>query len=138
MSQKFGINDLLTAKVTVTAAQILAMFGAPVTVLAAPALNKVILVEPIHVQFVPGSVNFLLGGAVNFVYHGGAVVPHGGSIPAATLLSGTGSNNLLSSPAAVIQPPVGTGIDITNATQAFTAGNGTLILTIWYALLRIG
>jgi hypothetical protein len=133
--KNFIVNDLNTKKVTVTAAQIAAMFGAPVTVLPAPGANKVLLIFGIVVQTVPdAALSYTAGGALNFVYHGTSVIPHAGSIAAAVILSATASMNQLPDTAASIQPPVNTGLDITNATQAFATGDGTLILTIWYSI----
>jgi hypothetical protein len=37
----------------------------------------------------------------------------------------------------VIQPPTATGIDILNATGAFTTGNGQLIVTIYYSVITL-
>lgn len=138
MGIKYRINDVRAERVLVTAAQILGMFATPVTVVKAPGANKVLLIDSIHLQTLPGATAFAAGGIVTLVYHGGAILAHGGSIPAATLISATGSNNLLSTGAAVIQPPANTALDITNATQAFTLGNGTAVLTVYYKVLTLG
>ena len=60
------------------------------------------------------------------------------SRPAATVNSGTGTTNVLAPPSALYQPPTNTGIDITNATGAFTTGTGSLIVTIYYAVITLG
>jgi hypothetical protein len=125
------------AQVALSAANIIAMNGAPVQILAAPGANKLILVDMIHFQF-KAATQFTGGGAVTFVYHGGSVNPHGSNIPAATITSASSSNNVLPPQSAVIQPPTNTGIDITNATAAFATGTGTAIVTIWYSILTLG
>jgi hypothetical protein len=133
--KNFIVNDQNTKKVIVTAAQIAAMFAAPVTLLPAPGNNKVLLIDSIAVQTVPDpALSYTGGGAVNFVYHGTSIIPHAGSIAAAVIQSAVASVNQLPDTAAAIQPPVNTGLDITNATGAFATGDGTLIVTVWYSI----
>jgi len=136
--QKYGLNEQVCVKKVITAAQVLAMNGAPVQIAAAPGVGYVIMDCVFHVQTIPGSANFASGGVVTFVYHGGSVTPHGSSIPAATIQSGTGSNNWLPPNPATLQPPSNTGIDITNATGAFTTGTGSLVVTMWCTVLKLG
>jgi predicted RecA/RadA family phage recombinase len=125
------------AVVTLTAAQIIAMYGAPVTVLPAPAAGQVLVIDQIIAQMKPGATQFTGGGAVTFQYHGTGVAPHSGNIPAATISSATGSENVVPPPTGTIQPPAATGVDITNATAAFATGNGTLVLTVFYSLITL-
>jgi len=134
---KYGLNDQVCVRKVVTSAQILAMFGAAQSLFAAPGAGYAIVNPTFHVQTVPGTVNYAGGGVVTFVYTGGSVTPHGSSIAAATVTSGTGTNNLLPPNPAVVQPPANTGISITNASAAFTAGTGTFIVTMWCTLLKL-
>ena len=136
MAQRYGINDLITAKFQVSSASILAMFGAAVPVIPAPGLSKGIIIEQILVQTNPGTINYAAGGVVNLQYHGGSAV-HAGTIAAAVLISGTQTFNLLAGISAGLQVPVNTGVDITNITGAFTTGNGTLTVTIWYYVEKL-
>jgi len=121
-------------QVTLTAANIIAMYTTPVSILAAPAAGSVILVDMIHLQTLPTATQFTSGGVVTLVYHGGSVNPHSSSIAASVILSATGSNNLLPPITTAIQPPSATGIDITNATGVFATGTGTAVVTIWYSI----
>ena len=66
--------------VTLTAAQIMAMYGAAVSILPAPAAGQVLVVDQFIVQMKPGGTQFTGGGAVSFQYHGTGVVPHSSSI----------------------------------------------------------
>lgn len=125
------------AVVTLTAAQIIAMYGTPQSVLPAPAAGQVLVIDQILVQTKPGGTNFTGGGAVTFQYHGTGVNPHSGNIPAATITSGTGTENVVPPPTGTIQPPAATGLDITNATGAFATGNGTLVVTVFYSLITL-
>ena len=125
------------AVVTLTAAQIIAMNGTPQPILPAPAAGQVLVIDQILAQMKPGATQFTGGGAVTFQYHGTAVVPHSGNIPAATITSATGSENVVPPPTGTIQPPAATGLDITNATAAFATGNGTLVVTVFYSIVTL-
>jgi predicted RecA/RadA family phage recombinase len=128
---------LQKAVATLTAAQIQGMFAAAVNVLPAPAAGQVLVIDQIVVQTKPGGTQFTGGGAVTFQYHGTAVNPHGGNLPAATVNSATGTENVLAPPSATYQPPAATGLDITNGTAAFAAGNGTMIVTVFYSIITL-
>jgi predicted RecA/RadA family phage recombinase len=125
------------AVVTLTAAQIMAMYGAAVSILPAPAAGQVLVVDQFIVQMKPGVTQFTGGGAVSFQYHGTGVVPHSSSIPAATITSAAASENVVPPPTGVIQPPSATGIDIVNATGAFATGNGTMVVTVFYSIITL-
>jgi len=128
---------LQKAVVTLTAAQIVAMNGAPVSVLPAPAAGQVLVVDQIIAQMKPGATQFTGGGAVSFQYHGTAVVPHSSNIPAATITSAAGSENVVPPPTGVIQAPTATGLDIVNATAPFATGNGELVVTVFYSIITL-
>jgi predicted RecA/RadA family phage recombinase len=125
------------AVVTLTAAQIMAMYGAAVSILPSPAAGQTLVIDQIIAQMKPGATQFTGGGAVSFQYHGTGVVPHSSSIPATTINSATASENVVPPPTGVIQPPSATGIDITNATAAFATGNGTMVVTVFYSLITL-
>jgi predicted RecA/RadA family phage recombinase len=128
---------LQKAVVTLMAAQIQAMFGAPVNILPAPAAGQILAIDQIIVQMKPGSTQFTGGGAVTFQYHGTAVNPHGGNLPAATVNSATATENVLAPPSATYPPPTATGLDITNGTAAFANGNGTMVVTVFYSIITL-
>jgi hypothetical protein len=128
--------------VTLSAAQIYAMNGAPVVILPAPeGPNQAILVNKILVEVLAGATAFTTGGAVSFVYHGGAVNVVTGTVPAATVNGVANSKSYtLLGPAVVATGtvvPANTGVDITNAGSAFAAGNGTMIVQIWYDVVNL-
>ena len=123
--------------VTLTAAQIMAMYGAAVSILPAPAAGQVLVIDQLIAQMKPGATQFTGGGVVSFQYHGTGVAPHSGNIPAATINSATGSENVVPPPTGTIQPPAATGIDILNATAAFATGNGTLVVTVFYSIITL-
>jgi hypothetical protein len=141
MDNALGLLDRIQiAKVTLTAAQIQAMFGAPISVLPIPTgsqPNQVYYILSVSMQVTPGSIAFLAGGPINLVYHGTGISPTSASLPAATVLATTPSNNFLPMPSGVIQPPTNIGIDITNTLGAFTTGNGTITLKIRFSVQAV-
>jgi len=129
------------ATVVVTAANLIGMKAAPVSILPAPGAGKLIIVDAIAFQFKNGATQFTGGGALSFVYHRTAVTPHTGSI-AATVLQAAAADVQYLGPnttgALDLQSAINLGLDITNATAAFAAGNGTAIVTVWYSVVTLG
>lgn len=127
-----------TSIAMLTAAQIDAMNGAPVAFIAAPGAGFAIVDLSLAVEMNPGTVAFTGGGAVSPVYHGGSVNPCGGAVAAAVVTAAPGQTLTQLGPAAgPITVPGNTGIDITNATAAFAAGNGTAKLFAKYRVIGL-
>ena len=129
------------AIVPLTAAQVLAMFATPQALIAAPGAGKAIVVDAIAVEFVPGSIAFLAGGAVSINYTAGAAV-HSGTLPAATIIAAAlGPKTLtqlgMQTGASGLAAPLNTGLTIGNATAAFTTGNGLVYVYIWYSIVTL-
>lgn len=133
-------------QVLLSAADLIGMNATPLPVVALPQVfsqplaNTVILPYAATLAVTAGSANFTGGGAISLVYHGGSVSPVV-TIPATALTSGTSGVTVVNhatSVATAFAPVQGVGLDLTNATAAFAAGNGTAILTVWYNLLVLG
>ena len=138
-----ALNPLVqqVAQVTLTAAQLIAMKTAPVNILPAPGAGKLLVIDAITFQFKHGSTQFTGGGAVTFQYHGTSVNPHTGSVAAAVLQAATDDTEYLGpnvGGALDLQSAINQGLEITNATAAFAAGNGTAIVTVWYSVVTLG
>jgi|SRR5580700_10744827 hypothetical protein len=128
------------AQVTLTAAQIIAMFTTPVSIVPAPAAGQAIIVEQILVELNLGATAFSGGGVVHFYYHGLTVEVMAQTLAAATIQGAAGQSVYLLEPAQTAGGSVVTknlGVDITNATAVFAAGNGTAIVTVWYSLVTL-
>ena len=138
-----ALNPLVqqVKQVSLTAAQLIAMYTTPVSILPAPGAGKVLIIDAIAFQFKHGATQFTGGGAVTFVFHGTAVTPHSGNV-AASVIQAAADDVLYLGPnvsAAVdLQSAINLGLDIKNATAAFAAGNGTAIVTVWYSVLTLG
>lgn len=126
--------------VSLTAANLIAMFTTPVSVIAAPGTGKAIIVDTILFEMTTTATQFTGGGAVDFVFHGTSTATHTGTIPASIVTTTAGtSNTQLGSPTAANGTTVmaNTGVDITNATAAFAAGTGTAKVQIWYSVVTL-
>lgn len=128
------------ATVSLTSANILAMFTTPVSILAAPGAGKALIVDAILFEMTTTSTQYTSGGVVSIVYHGGSVATHSGTIPATVVTTTAGTTNtMLGSPTAAngTTVPANTGIDITNATGVFATGTGTAKVQIWYSVVTL-
>lgn len=135
MAQTIYSPSQQLATVSLTAANLLAMNGTPVSILAAPGAGKALVVDNILFEMTTTSTAFANGGTVNFPYHGGSTNCHSGTIPAAVVTAGAGTSNTQLGPATGANGttiPANTGIDITNGTAPFITGTGTAKVQIWY------
>jgi hypothetical protein len=126
------------ATVPLTAAQIIAMYTTPVSLIAAPGAGLAIVVNSILFEMTTTATAFTGGGAVSFVYTGGSVSCVTGTITTGTITAGAGTSQTLMGPSAAtngIALPSNTGISITNATQVFAAGTGTAVVKIAYTIV---
>lgn len=137
-SPVWGVLDGV-ARFAISAANILAMNGAPVVLLAAPGAGRLIVPYNINFNMIPTATQFASGGVVTFPYHGTGTASHTGSIAAAVVNSASASITFLGALAAAggttVTADTNLGIDITNATGAFTTGTGTAVVWINYAIL---
>lgn len=134
-----GGAQMLTKMVNITSANILAMFATPVNVLAAPPAGYALIVHNVLWIIVRTATAYANGGVVTFVYTGGAVAVHAGSITAATITGGAGTVLNQLGPAVAANGsivPTATGVDITNATAAFITGTGTAKAFFSYSIVK--
>jgi hypothetical protein len=140
-STELAPHVLRTAVVTLSAAQLEAMFATPVSILPAPGAGFAIIVKEIEFELIGGSVSFTGGGAITFPYHGSGTASHTGSIPTSgvnvspSTTTITELGQLAGSNGTVI--PANTGVDITNATAAFASGNGTAKVFMEYRIIQL-
>ena len=139
------LSTLVEGSVTIslTAAQIKALYDTPVLVLAAGGANTVILVKKMvwHVTYV--SAQYTAGGALQLQYDNtvhGAGTAASASIAAATLNAVAASSVLTVGSAAVVGADttvLNKGVYISNATADFATGDSTAKLTMYYQVLTV-
>lgn len=138
-----NLASSVTQSVTValTSANILAMFGAPVSVIAAPGAGKALIVDNFLFEMTRSATAYANGGVVTFQYHTTtSSVPHAGSVAASVVTGGAGTVQTYLGPnvgANGLVIPSNEGIDITNATAAFITGTGTAKAFIKYRVVTL-
>lgn len=123
---------LYTKEVNLTAANLIAMNGTPVTVVAALGTGYAFDFDSAVLIYDSTATAFTSGGAITINYSGGAAVS---TTLAATFLTGAGDKvwNLQKVEGTVgFTMPVNTALVITNATGAFATGTGVCRLQITY------
>lgn len=130
-----GIAQRVT--VTLTSAQILALFTTPVTVVGAPGANKYISVDEVLVRApLAGATAYAGANAVEVRYSNGAGVKATGDIAAATLNSVTGQVDKTvgaATTALVVNAPLVVAVPVANP----TAGTGTVVLDVLYRVVTL-
>jgi hypothetical protein len=128
--------------VSLTAANIIAMYAAPVALIAAPGAGKSILVSKLAFTITRTATAFADGGAAIIQY--GATVNGGGtqaldSTIASTVITGAAGTTVTARNGAIISDLAAAtiqnaGLYISNATAAFATGTGTATVNIWYMI----
>jgi hypothetical protein len=138
-----ALDVAATATVTLSSAQILGMFAAPVQLLPAPGAGNLIIIDSILWDVAFGTTQYAAGGAIQAQYGAtvdGAGPAASGSLAAATLngvaasdfLSNAGSAGILN---VARTAALNTAVYLSNATAAFTTGNSTATLYIKYRIV---
>jgi hypothetical protein len=131
-----------TVTVTLSAAQIAAMYTTPVQIVAAPGSGKLILIDSILWDIAFVSAQYTAGGAIQAQYGNtthGAGPAASASIAAATL-NGVAASGFIAngSGAATLNAPAtveNTAVYMSNATQAFATGDSTVTLYVKYRVV---
>lgn len=128
-----GAALMLYKAVPITAAEIIAMFTTPKTLIAAPGLNKTIVVHKVMLRVTRTSTQFTGGGTVVANYATGPVAAIN-TIPAANI---TGAAGIIDASRAGIDAAnvENDAIVLTNATAVFATGTGTAVAHIWYSIV---
>lgn len=128
-----------TAEISISSAEILALFTTPKTLVAAPAAGKAIILENVSFSFTHGGVNYAAGGAWRIQYNGQTT----------NLLSTMNIDSPINGAASFLRhyttavaaggntPFAATALEITNATANHTTGNGTLKVYVKYKIITL-
>jgi hypothetical protein len=127
------------ARVNLSAANIIAMNGAPISLIPAPGAGRAIVIEEIIFKMVRTATAFTGGGAVEFRYTNGAGAQVTGTLAATVVTTagaGTTYNKLLGVEASLV-PAANAPVVITNATAPFAAGTGAALVEIRYKVVTL-
>jgi len=121
--------------VPITAAQIIGMKDAPITLVPA-VTGKTIVIDDIVLKMVTTATQFANGTAVEFRYTDGSGAKVTADIAAAVITAGAGTSytinkSIITSLTGVVSSP----IIMTNATTAFDTGTGTATVYVRYHLI---
>jgi hypothetical protein len=138
-----GVNQNLLryARVAMTAAQWNGMYAAPVQLVAAAGANTLIVIERVVEKMTFVAAAYAAGGVVGLQYDNtvhGAGDPATSTEAAADFFAGASTAFMQEgslSTGAAFATSVNKGIFISNQTGAFTTGDGTWILDVWYRIV---
>jgi hypothetical protein len=122
--------DIESKTVTLTAAQINALYTTKVTLVAAIPNKRIVLIDA-DLSVKAGSEAFTDGGAVA-IYVGSSAITDTWAATVVTGADTTPLKNPIYLPSTNISAPVNTAITIGAATADFEAGNGTAKVTVRY------
>lgn len=135
-------NFLNYAEVNMTAAQWNGMYATPVQMIAAPGANKMVLIDVFAINLLFGTTQFASGGAVGLQYGNTA---HLAGAPASATEAAADFNAAAASTMFRIGGGLSTGaalsaaanaaVYISNATGAFTTGDSTFKVQLWYKII---
>jgi hypothetical protein len=138
-----ALDVAATATVTLTAAQVKALYDTPVQLIAAPGAGKLILIDNILWDIAFGTTQYTAGGVLaaqygNTVHGAGAVAS--GTLAAASLnavaASGFLSNGGISGSLSVTKAAsLNTAVFLSNQTADFATGDSTVTLYIRYRVV---
>lgn len=140
-----ALNPAIGQTVTksLTAANIAAMYGAPIEVIPAPGAGKLIVVDSWVFSMTPTTTSFTGGGVVSLIYNTAASTAAAGTLPSVNVTTGVAgaSNPYLifgASNTSQAAPPVANAsVVITNATAAFATGTGTAKVIANYQIITL-
>ena len=148
-TSEIGANVIVTAdidvehlqyvEVALSAANIIAMFTTPVTLIAAPGASKIIDVESITFKIARTATAFSSGGAVSIKHDGQNDVC---ATIASTVITGSSGTTYTKRIPVVLSDVASASIEnlalkITNATGVFADGTGTAVVAIHYRILTL-
>jgi hypothetical protein len=135
-----GVTSAITIQhiaVPLTAANIIAMYTAPVALIPAGAAGTNIVVEKVMFTMIPSGTAFTSGGAVTFTIgntaNGGGTATTG--TVAATVVNASGTTTTYNTVIPVAYAgTAATGLYVSNATGVFATGTGTAVVDIWFQI----
>ena len=140
-SAKTAANLIQYVEVDVSAADWNGMYDAPKLLVAAPGANEVIVVDKIVLDMTFVSAQYAAGGVVAAQYDStvhGAGAPASASIAAATINGYAASTGMMVDGAmdsVAFTAMVNKGLYLSNQTGAFTTGDSTWKVNVWYRII---
>jgi len=140
-SAKTDATLIQYAEVDFTAAQWNGMYATPRQLVGAPGANKVIVIDKIVLDMTFVSAQYAAGGVVAAQYDStahGAGAPASATIAAATINGYAASTGIMVDGAmdsVLFTDMVNKGVYLSNQTAAFTTGDSTWKIQVWYRIV---
>jgi hypothetical protein len=140
---KLATSVLQSATVTLTAAQIQALYDTPVLLVAAQGAGTMVVIDSINWDITFVSAQYTAGGAIQAQYGNtvhGAGPAASGSIAAATLNAVAASTELSQGGTALVVAKTAASnvaVYLSNATADFATGDSTASLTVRYHVVTL-
>jgi hypothetical protein len=142
-----GLNSgLKTASVTLTAAQVLAMFATPQLIVASPGTGLAVIPTACQITTLVGTAAFAGGGAAQLQWgntvHAGGTLALDATTPAAEITAAASQvytqYGLVTTTVSPIANMNGLGLYFSNVTGAFTGGAGSTVnVTVSYMIIPV-
>ena len=140
-STQLALNTIQYAQVAMTAAEWNGMYAAPKLIVAAPGAGLIIQVDNVWYDMAFVAAQYAAGGVVNLQYDS---TVHGAGVPAtadtaAATVTGLAASSIvapgLKTGAFAQATTVNKGLYMSNATGAFTTGDGTWKINVAYRVI---
>ena len=140
-SPKLDPQVIQYVEVDMTAAQWNGMYAAPVQLVAAPGANHLIVVDKIDLNMTFVAASYAAGGVVAAQYDS---TVHGAGSPASATIAAATINGYAASTAIMVDGVISSvlftacvnkGLFLSNQTGAFTTGDGTWKIQVWYRIV---
>lgn len=136
-SAKIDETVVQAVKVTLSAANIIAMNATPVTLIAAPGANKAIIVDEAVFHFQVGATQFTAGGAVSIEYADANDNLLASTLAASVITGASDAVRKIDGADGSLTVTANKAVEITNATAAFADGDGTMDVYLRYRVLTL-
>lgn len=128
------VGDIRTIEISLTSAEILLLYTTPKTLVAAPGAGKVIEFISAVAFLDHGGTDYAAGGALSIQTITGNTTLSD-SVAAATLINASADAYVVfQALSAEVATDVNDGLELTNATQVHTTGNGILRVKVSYRI----
>jgi hypothetical protein len=126
---------IMVATVSLSAANIAAMYATPVECIANPGVGKVIVVDQITMSYTRVSASYTGGGSTRLAYSSTPTL-EAGTISSDVIKGGSSAIDIRDVVASVVGIS-NNSIVVTNSTAAFATGSGTIKLFIRYRIITL-
>lgn len=131
---------IYTKVISISSADILALFATPKTLVAAPGAGKILVPIACSFYFKHGATQYVGGGVVRLAWAGSGNSLTTANLVSTTIMQGAVDSfitNLMLAQSEERNSFINTALTLRNQTAAYTTGNGTAKVVITYAVVTL-